>query len=91
MTLLEFLGFIGIILVTSAYIPQIVKIWKTKNAEGISITAWLTWLVGTVFILIHAFSTKDGVFIVFQTLSFIFVATITLLAIVYRKRPSQSL
>ena len=31
-----------------AYVPQIVKLVKTKSADDLSITSWLTWVVSGV-------------------------------------------
>lgn len=86
MMMIELLGFIGTILVISAYIPQILRLIKTKNAVSISISAWIIWLIGTIMILSHALTIGDRVFIFFQSLSLILVTIILFLALRYRKK-----
>lgn len=88
MTTLEMIGFVGTILVVSAYIPQIVRLLKTKNSAGISISAWIVWLVGTFMISAHAIKTGDMVFILLQGLTLILVAAVLILALRYKNRPS---
>ena len=82
----ELIGFIGTIIVTGAYFPQIIKILWKKDASGISIIAWLTWLLGTAMILAYALTTGDRVFIIFQSLSFTLIFVVLFLALRYRNK-----
>ena len=82
----ELIGFLGTIIVTGAYFPQIIKILWTKDANGISITAWSIWLLGTAMILTHAYTTGDRVFILFQSLSFALIFVVLFLALRYRNK-----
>lgn len=60
---LEFLAFIGTILVAIAYIPQIVHLITQHCAYGISVRAWLLWFIATLLILPHTIAVGDRVFI----------------------------
>ena len=51
----ELLGFLGTAIITIAYFPQILELWKKKDSTGISITAWAVWLLGTLMIWPQAF------------------------------------
>lgn len=82
----ELLGFIGTIIVTGAYFPQIIKILWTKDVSGISVSAWAIWLLGTAMILAHAYTTGDRIFILFQSLSFTLIFVVLFLALRYRNK-----
>ena len=53
----ESIGIIAAILTTSAFIPQVYKIYKEKKAQGVSLTMYLTMFVGVLLWFVY------GVFI----------------------------
>lgn len=61
---LQLLGFTGNILLIIGYLPQIIKILRTKKASDISISTWICYFLGDALALIYAISTNDTVFIV---------------------------
>lgn len=70
---IEIVGFLAAILTTSAYIPQVYKIWKTKNAESVSLSMYLVMFLGISLWLIYS--------IIINKPSLILANTITLLII----------
>ena len=38
----------------SAYLPQWIKLFKTKSSENISLGSWCLWIVSTTFALFYA-------------------------------------
>jgi MtN3 and saliva related transmembrane protein len=66
----ELLGFLGGLLTTAGFIPQVVRLFKLKKAEEISMTFTICFVIGIVFWLIYG--------IVFGLLSVIFWNAITL-------------
>jgi MtN3 and saliva related transmembrane protein len=44
----EYIGFFAAILTTSAFLPQAYKIWKSKTADGLSLTMYVTMGTGTL-------------------------------------------
>jgi MtN3 and saliva related transmembrane protein len=42
----EIIGFIAAILTTSAFVPQVLKVWKSKSTMGISVSMYLVMLLG---------------------------------------------
>lgn len=42
----EIIGFIAAILTTSSFIPQLVKVWKSKSSKGVSVSMYLVMLSG---------------------------------------------
>ena len=49
----ESIGIIAAILTTSAFIPQVYKIYKEKKAQGVSLTMYLIMFVGVVLWLVY--------------------------------------
>ena len=42
----EIIGFIAAILTTSAFVPQVLKVWKSKSTMGVSVSMYLVMLLG---------------------------------------------
>ncbi|MCR4328453.1 MAG: PQ-loop repeat-containing protein [Patescibacteria group bacterium] len=73
---LEFLAFVGTALVAIAYVPQIVHIIAKHCAYGISLKAWLIWLVASILIIPHALESQNNVFIVLQVVNIVAIVFI---------------
>tara|TARA_B100000780_G_scaffold121002_1_gene84742 strand:+ start:124 stop:381 length:258 start_codon:yes stop_codon:yes gene_type:complete len=70
---IEILGFLAAILTTSAYLPQAYKIWKTKNAESVSLTMYLVMFLGIFLWLIYSLFIKSFPLIIANTLTLLIV------------------
>ena len=44
----EIIGFLAAILTTSAFVPQVIKVWKSKSSKGVSVTMYLVMLSGVI-------------------------------------------
>ena len=44
----EIIGFLAAILTTSAFVPQVIKVWKTKSSKGLSMTMYFVMFTGVV-------------------------------------------
>jgi|TARA_B110001452_G_scaffold263378_1_gene264741 MtN3 and saliva related transmembrane protein len=42
----EIIGFVAALLTTSAFVPQVVKVWKSKSSMGVSVSMYLVLLLG---------------------------------------------
>ena len=49
----EVIGFIAAFLTTIAFIPQVLKVLKTKSVEGLSLTTYLLYILGVFLWFIH--------------------------------------
>ena len=56
-------GWLGFALLQVFYVPQTVKMLRTRNVEGLSLTAWGILFVGLVSYVIYSFWIRDIVFI----------------------------
>ena len=50
---IELIGFLAAILTTTAFIPQVYKVIKTKSVKGLSLTTYLIFTTGVLFWLIY--------------------------------------
>tara|TARA_B110000037_G_scaffold176046_1_gene200860 strand:- start:560 stop:820 length:261 start_codon:yes stop_codon:yes gene_type:complete len=42
----EIIGFVAALLTTSAFVPQVIKVWKSKYSNGVSVSMYLILLLG---------------------------------------------
>lgn len=82
----EILGFSGAALVAIAYVPQIAHIIAKHCAYGISVRAWLLWLIASFLILPHALTSGNYVFMVLQIINTISILFILAFAQFHKKK-----
>tara|TARA_Y100000310_G_C20651566_1_gene799715 strand:- start:1346 stop:1630 length:285 start_codon:yes stop_codon:yes gene_type:complete len=87
----ELLGFIGTTIIVVAYLPQIRHIINEHCSGGVSLRAWIIWLIATAFIGIHSVSTGDKVFITLQVVNFLAILTIILLIVRFKGKACHSI
>jgi len=56
----EILGYLGALFITISFIPQVIKSYKTKSVQDLSLGLILTTLVGTVFWLLYGIVNNDS-------------------------------
>jgi MtN3 and saliva related transmembrane protein len=66
----EYIGFIAATLTTSAFLPQAFKIWKSKTADGLSLSMYLVMGTGTLSWLFYGLLIKSPSVIVANCISF---------------------
>lgn len=84
----QLIGFIGIMLINIAYIPQTIKVCRTKNVEGLSISFFFILFVGLFLLQVYSVSVWDIVYMVSNFVAMFNVATLLVLIIMYRKDES---
>ena len=60
----EIIGLSAAFLTTSAFIPQVYKIYKEKNADGISLTMYIILFIGVLLWLLYGILIGSGSIIV---------------------------
>lgn len=55
----EIIGLVAAVLTTSAYVPQVYKTWKTKEADDLSMTMYVVMFVGIVLWLVYGIHLKS--------------------------------
>jgi MtN3 and saliva related transmembrane protein len=66
----EYIGFIAATLTTSAFLPQAFKIWKSKTADGLSLSMYLVMGTGTLSWLVYGILIESPSVIVANCISF---------------------
>ncbi len=77
---IEIIGLLAATLTTSSFVPQVYKIWKTKSAEGVSLTMFLMFFSGVILWLFY------GLYIhsVAMTVANVITASLALIIIYYK-------
>jgi MtN3 and saliva related transmembrane protein len=86
MTIIEILGLVAGACTTIAFIPQIVKTYKSKSAKDLSSGMFLTFWIGIILWLIYGIIINDLPIIVANVLTFLLASTILMLKIRYRNQ-----
>ena len=83
----HWVGYGGTALVMLAYLPQILHLLREHCSAGLSVSAYLMWVISAILLLSYAISRGDGVFIALQ--SYQLIATV--LICIYCKKYEHSL
>jgi len=73
---IEWIGFLAAILTTGAYIPQVIKIWKTKTADGVSLSMYWVMLTGVSLWGIYGILIESYPIILANVITLILLVTI---------------
>ncbi len=57
--MITLLGFVAACLTTISFVPQVYKIWKTNNTEGISLEMFLLFTLGVALWFIYGIIKQD--------------------------------
>ncbi|MDB4144794.1 SemiSWEET transporter [Flavobacteriaceae bacterium] len=55
----EIIGFAAAFLTTIAFVPQVLKVFKTKSVEGLSLTTYLLYVSGLALWFIHGINLES--------------------------------
>ena len=84
MNMITILGLTAGALTTLAFLPQLVKTWKTQSAEDVSLGMLLTLCTGILLWIVYGVSIHDLPLIVANAITFVFAFTILCLKVRYR-------
>ena len=90
---MQVLGWIGLGLVQTFYLPQTIKIIRTKQVVGLSLLSWVILWVGLFFYLVYSIYVGDKVFTVGNSAGMLQSTLVIWLILRYRARgqaPSTS-
>jgi lipid-A-disaccharide synthase-like uncharacterized protein len=72
-------GLLGTLVVAIAYLPQIVHLARERCSAGVSLDAWMLWLLGSTLIFAHALVVRDVVFVALQAVNILAMVSIIVL------------
>lgn len=69
-----------------SYLPQTLKLIKTKKSADLSVSSWILWVVSSLSYTLYAIIISKDFMLIFETvLELAFCLIILILAILYRK------
>tara|TARA_B100000609_G_C17172141_1_gene412258 strand:- start:195 stop:455 length:261 start_codon:yes stop_codon:yes gene_type:complete len=80
----ELIGLLAAILTTSAFVPQVYKLYKEKNAQGVSLTMYLIMFTGVLLWLLYGMLIGSIAIIVANSVT----AFLQLLVIIFKLKNS---
>jgi MtN3 and saliva related transmembrane protein len=82
----EILGVTGSLIMCVSVIPQIIKTYKTKCSDGLSISYFIILMTGMSMIMLYALYVKDMVFIFGNGLALLLTGILIVLCFRYRRK-----
>ena len=83
LTQIDFLGLIAGSLTTIAFVPQLVKVWRSKSAKDISYGMFILFVSGIVLWEIYGWGIHSFPVILFNIITFILGLTILILKFIF--------
>lgn len=84
MNTLTIIGFVAAICTTISFLPQAVKVIKTKQTKDLSLVMYLTFTVGLFLWLVYGIIGKDLPIIIANAITLVFAITILIMKIKYK-------
>jgi len=83
-TIATIIGLVGAILTTIGYLPQMIKVIRTKQTRDLSLTMYIVMVCGALFWFVYGVMISSIPIIFANSISFIFVFTILIMKIKYK-------
>ena len=83
--LIEYIGYFAGVCSTIAFIPQVTKVWLSKNVEGLSTSMFIIFSIGVCCWLIYGILQKDLPLIMANLITLV-LAILVLLGIIKFKK-----
>ena len=80
----EILGFLAAILTTIAFLPQVIKIYKSKDTKSISLTMYIVLSLGLLFWLLYGVHLKSLPMVIANSVSLILTIYILFMKIKHK-------
>jgi len=80
----EIIGLIAAVLTTSAFVPQVIKAWRTKSTKSLSLPMYLIFFVGIMLWLIYGFHLNSLAMILSNIITGILALILIILKLKYK-------
>lgn len=84
MDYVEILGLVAAVLTTASFLPQAIKVIKTKNTEGLSLSMYSMFVGGVLLWLIYGFIIESLPIILANGVTLFLSGTVLVLKIRYK-------
>ena len=85
----EIIGVIAATLTMFGFVPQIIKIYKTRSVEDVSLTMLVQYCIGIFLWMLYGFYLKNNILIISNFVSFSTLVIAVALYLKYRKNHVQ--
>jgi MtN3 and saliva related transmembrane protein len=76
MPLLDYTGYAAALCTTSAYVPQVLRVWRTRSTKDISLKMFLVLVTGLSLWLIYGFWRGEVPLIIANGITLVLASTI---------------
>ena len=83
--LIEYIGYFAGVCTTIAFIPQVTKVWSSKNVNGLSLNMFIIFSIGVCCWLIYGILQKDLPLIIANMITLILAILILIGIIKFKK------
>ena len=80
----EYIGFIAGFCTTIAFLPQIVKIVKTKSTKDVSLLMYVIYCIGVIMWILYGYLVNSHSIITVNIITFILGVTVIWMKIIYK-------
>ncbi len=81
---IEIIGLTAAFFTTAAFVPQVIKTWKTKEVENLSLTMYLVMLTGVILWLIYGINISSLSIILANIVTITLICVIIFLKLRYK-------
>lgn len=81
----EYLGYFAGICTTLSFVPQVIKVWKSKNVDGISLSMFIIFIIGVFCWLMYGLILNQKPLIVANFITLL-LAILIIIAVIKFKR-----
>ncbi len=71
MELVDFVGYIAATLTTAAFLPQVLKVWKSKSTKDLALPTLLSFILGVGMWLVYGLLDKSTPVIIANTITLV--------------------
>lgn len=79
----SFIGYFATFLTVVAFLPQVVKVWKTKGVKDISLGMYLLLVSGALSWIVYGFLVSDVPIIITNVAIFVLELTVVIFKVYY--------
>ncbi|MCL4106739.1 UNVERIFIED_CONTAM: hypothetical protein GTU68_048183 [Idotea baltica] len=84
MSIITVIGTIAAVITTIAFLPQVIKIYKSKNTSDISLSMYLLFTSGVLLWLIYGIMIKDTPIIIANGVTLVMACAILAMKLKYK-------
>ncbi len=86
MNTLDLIGLAAATLTTASFLPQVIRLWRTRDSEGISLITFSVFSAGVILWLIYGILLPSLPIIIANTVTIVLSIAIVVLTIRFRRR-----